>query len=318
VFFVFQKVVPSHELRAAFMRPSIRGWVYLEAKLNEDLHQLLRLTPGILFCHGDIIIQHIEFKGWKALLTMHGFKETPKVGDWVGVRKGIYKGDVGYVNAVDGLGIQLLLIPRLPPPQHSGTPSKRRCPSPPISALFCPASIKEAYGIEATHVTGDLYSFQGNYFDHGLILKAFDFSSVSRVHQMPLSLVCHFCESHHPKLMASPAFPRPLEWEFAQGDKVIVGSPGKPGIITSILSDSAEVDLPNNDGIVVTSWLQIRKVIPVGVFAEVTGGKDRGRKGWVDGTGQCNGALVIELKDLEDHSLDWITVYLFPISQYHA
>ena len=137
---------------------------------------------------------------------------------------------------------------------------------------------------------------------------------------MPLYLVCHFWESRHPKLMASPAFPRPLEWEFSEGDKVIVGSPGKTGIITSILSNSAEVELSNNDGIVVTSWLQIRKVIPGGAFVEVSGGKYRGRKGWVDGMGECDGALVIELKDIEieNPSLDRITVYLFPISQYHA
>jgi hypothetical protein len=262
-------------------------------------------------------MQPIEFKDWKALLTMHSSKETPKVGDWVEVRKGIYTRDVGYVNAVDGLGIQLLLIPRLPPSQPSGTRFKRKRPSPPISALFRPARTKEAYGMEPTHISGEFYSFRGNCFDHGLILKEFDFSSVSRVHQMPLDLVYHFWESRHPKLMASPTFPRPREWEFSQGDKVIVGSPGKEGIITSILSDSAEVELLDNEGIVVISWLQIRKVIPEGVLVEVTGGEYQGRTGWTNGRSEYGeGVSVIELKDTENFLPDRISVYLFPISQY--
>jgi len=44
------KVMASsqHQLRSAFMRSSIRGWIYLETLMNEDLNHLLKHTPGIV------------------------------------------------------------------------------------------------------------------------------------------------------------------------------------------------------------------------------------------------------------------------------
>jgi hypothetical protein len=134
---------------------------------------------------------------------------------------------------------------------------------------------------------------------------------------MPLTLVCHFWESNHPKLMASTsAFPRPLEWEFAEGDKVIIWPLWKPGIITSLLSDVAEVEVSNKDGIVAVSWLHIRKVIPVGEHVEITGGEYRGKKGWFDGIQQyTQGARVIVVEDVNNPLPDRITVNLFSISQ---
>jgi hypothetical protein len=109
--------------------------------MNEDLYQLLRVTPSIVFRHSNIVIQHIEHKDWTSLLMMHGSQEMPKVGNWVAVRKGIYKGDEGYVNAVDTFGLQILLVPHLPPPEPSySTPSKRKCPVPSMPTLFDPLS----------------------------------------------------------------------------------------------------------------------------------------------------------------------------------
>lgn len=302
------------------MRPSIRGWVYLEAKSNENLHSLLLQTPGLYLRNSDIIMEHIEFNDWKSLLTMHGFKDTPKVGEWVGIRKGSYKGDVGYVNTVDGLGIQLLLVPRLPAPQPSGTLHKRKRPSPSGPTLFKPASIKEDYGIQPTCIAGNLYSFRGNHFDHGLIVKVFDFSSVSKARHMPLHLVYHFVESQHPTLTESSTFPRPLEWEFAEGDEVEVDYwPAiKQGNITSLQSDSVEVKLSNKETSVVVSWLRIRKLIPLGHYVEVTGGEYKGRKGWFDGLEQgTGGARVIELEDTEKPLADRMTVNLFSIFDSH-
>jgi hypothetical protein len=48
VFFLLQKVSPRHELRSAIAPASVRGWVYLEATLNEVLRNLLCLTPGVI------------------------------------------------------------------------------------------------------------------------------------------------------------------------------------------------------------------------------------------------------------------------------
>ena len=44
VFFLLQTVVPRHQLQSAFMHNSIRGWVYLETTMNNDLIRHLRLS----------------------------------------------------------------------------------------------------------------------------------------------------------------------------------------------------------------------------------------------------------------------------------
>jgi transcription antitermination factor NusG len=291
VFFLFQKATPAHELQSTFMRDSIRGWVYLETTMNQNLRHLLKRTPGVIVRRPGLISQRIEFKDWLSLLKMHDSKVMPQIGKWVEVQKGIYKGDVGYVDSVETWGVQLLLIPRLPPPTPSYiSSSKRKHTQPrPLPALFDPVVIKQTHNIEPTHVQKNVYSFKGYDFDHGLILKTYNFNAISMVvHHMPLALFCLFRESRHPKVIASEcAIPRPLEWEFTQGDEVDVfpsistwPPSSKHGIITSLLPDSVEVDLSTKEGIVCASWMDIRKAIHPGDYVEITGGQYRGRTGW--------------------------------------
>jgi hypothetical protein len=94
--------------------------------MNHNLHHLLQRTPGVIVCSSGIISQPIPFEEWLPLLKMQGSKDLPKVGKWVEVQKGIYKGDAGYVDSVDTWGVQLLLIPRLPPKPSYVLPSKRK------------------------------------------------------------------------------------------------------------------------------------------------------------------------------------------------
>lgn len=293
IFGLLQKVVPSHQLRAAFMRDSIRGWVYLEATMNKGLRHLLRRMPGIFLRDSDIIDQHIELKDWIPLLTMEGSKELPKVGDWVEVRKGIYKGDVGYVKSVESWGVQLLLVPRISSPEPSYTTHskrKRTCPRA-TPALFDPVAFKQSFNMEVKHIHGELYSFRGNQFEHGLLLKPSNFSSTSTVHHIPLSLMSLFRDSLHPQVNAlETTFPRPLEWQFSEGEQVYIlprigdwrgaWKEWQQGIITSVLADNLQVDLSNNKGIVNASWSDIRKKINVGDYVEITGGVHRGKFGW--------------------------------------
>ena len=74
--------------------------------MNKDLVQHLLLSPGIV-CHNAAIIQErVDFQDWMKVLSQHD--STPNsnlaVGDWVQVLKGTYKGDVGYVAAVENWG----------------------------------------------------------------------------------------------------------------------------------------------------------------------------------------------------------------------
>ena len=75
------------------------------AKLLHSNHQLIRPQEGF---------EAIDMEEWTMLLDMDD-KRHPSVGDWVTVRCGLYKGDVGYIQFVKNWGkVGLLLVPRLP------------------------------------------------------------------------------------------------------------------------------------------------------------------------------------------------------------
>ena len=125
VFALLQTVYPRHEIRSAFANGLVvRGWVYMEATMNNHLQQLLRITPGILRNHYGICIQLIPFNEGMELLKMHS-KDPLESGKWVQVRRGHYKGDVGYILSVAASEVHLLLIPRVAP-DASRSKKKRR------------------------------------------------------------------------------------------------------------------------------------------------------------------------------------------------
>ena len=99
---------------------------------------------------------------------------------------------------------------------------------------------------------------------------------------MPIALFGLFLESRHPKLVASEStFPRPSEWEFEEGEEILLRNSTKRGVINALGPHWMEV-LVTGEGDVRVPWLDIRKVVSVGQFVEVTAGVYHGQKGWVD------------------------------------
>lgn len=146
-------------------------------------------------------------------------------------------------------------------------------------------------------------------FEHGLIVKTYDLHSISAtVPSIPLSLFFLFRESGHPKLVASrTAFPRPFEREFSEGDEVYITTSKKRGVITAVGLDSVEVDLATGEGAVSVSWSDVRNVVSVGHYIEVTGGVYQGQTGWVLGIIGCVVEIVKD-PDAQEPLLDNIEV----------
>lgn len=250
--------------------------------MNVHLRHLLELAPGIIRDHSGIIAERVDSSGGLRLLNMQNASSV-EVGKWVQVRKGIYKGDVGYVTSIESGRAQLLLIPRLLPPQ---APKENPSHSHPAPTLFDCETVKRLYNIEPVHIHGNIYSFRGDRFEHGLIIKPYASSLIlTTVSCMPFDSLCLFLESCHPTLMASQSsFLKPLEWHFAEGDEAYIvdnSSPSscKSGIVSTVQSDKLE--LATKEGIISVPWLKIRKVIRQGDFVEVTGGMYVGWTGWV-------------------------------------
>jgi len=67
----------------------------------------------------DLVCGEINPSDFTRLLTMREPTCNLKEGEWAQVRKGLYKGDVGLVVAVENWGMEVLLPPRLNPPISS-------------------------------------------------------------------------------------------------------------------------------------------------------------------------------------------------------
>jgi transcription elongation factor len=89
--------------------------------------------------------------------------------------------------------------------------------------------------------------------------------------------------SSHPALTGSN-FPRPEEWIFEEGERVIVSSVNflKEARIAAIESTHLEVDFTTDEGIKAVSWYNVRKVFSPGDFVIVMSGPSRGTRGWVE------------------------------------
>lgn len=283
VFFLLQKAEPPHELRSAFTRGSVRGWVYLETSMKEHLVRLLMRTPGIIHTRQTgVVRQPIDFQDWTKMLMMQDGKLQPAIGQWVRVRKGTYKGDVGVVGGVENWsGVRLLLLPRQPPPRSS-TSLKRKCSqSRPEAALFDPITASRVYQIDPLKQDDDVYLFRGKMFDHGLILLPFDTHSVSSAFvQMSSSTFFSFQQSRHPVVLSSSP-PCPSDWNVTIGERVLIPSSGKRGVVSTTHEVSVEVDLATGGGIINVPWFDLRKDVKVGDFVEIEGGSSRGQAGWV-------------------------------------
>lgn len=244
--------------------------------MNKLLHNLLQRIPGIIHTRSALILEHIDFSDGVKLLSMH--LPMARLGGWVRVLKGVYRGDVGFITSMESGGVQLLLVPRLSPRRASEGQVR------PLPALFD----HEDHGVEPVLIDSKIYMFRSNRFEHGLITKPFGFGSISAaVSCMPLILFSLFMASRHPKLIASEStFPIPSEWDFEEGDQVYIVDDSYPpayksGVISTLRTDSA--DVTTKEGIVCLPWFKICKVICEGDFVEVTGGTFRGWTGWVDG-----------------------------------
>jgi hypothetical protein len=149
--------------------------------------------------------------------------EAPELGKWVKVRRGIYKGDVGYVLSVAASEVHLLFIPRLAPLDASHSKRKRLQTSLTLK-LFKLETVKQYYTIEPRHIHENIYSVGNNRFEHGLIVRSYSFNSVSTgVSTMPWELYCLFRASGHPELIShKSSFPRPSEWNFSEGEEIYI------------------------------------------------------------------------------------------------
>jgi transcription antitermination factor NusG len=285
VFFLLQRATGEHKIRSAFSRVSLGGSIYVEGILDANTVSLLYLTPGIIRKRSSgVVRQAIDPSDWVKLLTMHDPMMVVKAGQWVRVRSGVYKGDLGFVMEVEASGARVLVVPRLKPPTPEAAASlkRKRTAIRPEPRLFDPTTFSSVFQRQANLEYNGTYTSRGLVFDHGLLRLDLNLYSVSvNSTAVPSQILGLFKQSSHPSLTRS-TFPCPEEWIFEEGERVTVCSSGKEATIARVQSTHLEVDLATNEGIEIVSWFDVRKVFSTGSFVSVTSGPLRGTMGWVE------------------------------------
>jgi len=281
IFYLLQRAEAEHQLRSAFTRGSIQGWIYLEANMNNILLELLRMTPGVISSRQGVQRNLVEFSDWLKMLAMHDPRTVFQAGSWVRVTKGKYKGDVGFICQVESF-VEVLLVPRLNPPATIDTSKRKRTALRSKPELFDPNTIRAVHDIEPRCGPEGIYTAWGFKFESGLLRKAYDFHSISPTADIPSSLFSLFLFSDHP-LIRTSKFPKPKEWIFEEDDPVIISSSGEHATIAAVEPGQLlEVSLSNGSGTMAVPWSDVRKVVKVGDFVEVMSGASTGVAGWVD------------------------------------
>jgi hypothetical protein len=284
VFSLLQRATDEHQIRSAFTCGSVRGSIYVEGMLDAGMISLLNLTPGIIRGRSGFVRQLIDLSDWVNLLTMRDPMTVVNAGQWVRVHTGVYKGDPAFVTHVEAWGVRVLVIPRLktPTPQAAASLKRKRSAIRPEPRLFDPATFSSVFQRQAKHHRNGIYTSRGLVFDHGLLCLDLDLHSISpNFTGVPSQILGLFKLSSHPYLTGSK-FPRPEEWIFEEGERVTVCSSEKEATIAAVKPTHLEVDLATNEGIVVVSWYDLRKVFSAGAFVSVTSGPLRGTMGWVE------------------------------------
>jgi hypothetical protein len=284
VFYLLQRATNDHRIRSAFTRGSVRGSIYVEGILDADMISLLNLTPGIIRKKSGVVREIIDPSDWVKLLTMQDPMTVVKASQWIRVRNGVYKGDVGFVTHVEAWGARVLVVPRLktPTPQAAASLKRKRTAIRPEPRLFDPATFSSVIQRQAKLQYNGTYTSRRLVFDHGLLRLNLDLHSVSvNSTAAPGEILGLFKLSSHPSLIGSK-FPRPEEWIFEEGERVTVCSSEKEATIAAVKSTHLEVELATNEGIEAVSWYNVRKVFSAGAFVSVTSGPLIGTMGWVE------------------------------------
>lgn len=239
--------------------------------MNNELRTLLHKTPGIIRRVGlGIAAQMVDTSDNLPLLKMPVAANEGRKGQWIVVKRGTYKGDPGLVVHADMSGCEVLLVPRrnfqVPIVTTSESNRKRKA-----SRKIPPAALLEEY-------------------PYGLLRKKLDWHSVAQdVFDMPYKHFLDFRASHHPEVDRGH-MPRPREWRFGIGERVMVLSENREGTVIDTGNPySIEVArkmspyelIPFDWDTALIPWHDVRKCVSEGDFVVTTAAHDYNQSGWV-------------------------------------
>jgi transcription elongation factor len=141
--------------------------------------------------------------------------------------------------------------------------------------------LETVYNIGPTTERGDIFTLNGLDFEYGLLRKYFSFASIEAdVLTMPSEQVQLFRFCRHPALDGC-RYPRPQEWIFEEGERVVQLSSGRKGLVTAIVPNYLELDFGGENDTGCCPWNDVQKVVEAGDFIIITSGVHQGKSGFV-------------------------------------
>jgi len=171
---------------SAFQRDSLPGMIYVEARSSQQVTQACHGLVGVYPSRGIALVPIDEMA---SLLQIKRHDLTVTSGSWVRFKRGKYQGDLAQVFDVaeNGEDVALKFIPRIdfsPRDEASADGRKRKktgiglASMRPPQGVFNYEEVVKVYGRKAVTKRNHVYSFQGDGFKDGFIVKDIRISSL--------------------------------------------------------------------------------------------------------------------------------------------
>jgi transcription elongation factor SPT5 len=275
----------SPPILSAFICPSLKGRLYVEANSALDVQKGCCGLPGVLL-HG---ILHVAIDQALSLLQLrpHGLTVSP--GDWVRMKSGLYRQDLALVVGVSrgGTNVTVATIPRLDLAMIDRGKRKRQ-QSRPAKRLFDQQEVVRACGAESVTRYNRVFGFRKQLFKNGLLELDVELDDLVQELATPSkSELREFTQSQTVDVQSiERAFTRIIrnsQTSVKPEDRVIVVSgelKGKIGVVkdvqeavvTLLIGDNPEAKLLTTG---VNRHFQLHD------YVKVTDGLEIGRCGWV-------------------------------------
>jgi hypothetical protein len=279
---------PEPPILSAFVRPSLRGKLYVEAASEAHVQQGLLHLSNIQLHK----IFRVPIDEALALLNLNVRFFTVNPGDFVRPRNGLYCGDLAVVLVVDNTYVRIALIPRL----HvslDGAKNKRKRTRP-NKRLFDEKDIIKTRGIDSVTRNNEVFRFKGQTFKAGLLELDIALKDLEQEHaETSADELYEYIRiaGHSHKAVAesiAQALSRVAAASIKVGDRVQVISGegrGALGFVEEVRDDQVELCISNAksggfDTITKPNTSLVKHFV-IQDFVKARSGAETGMSGWV-------------------------------------
>lgn len=299
----------EHCIHSCFSREMLRGCFYIECIMTQTLIDLLWCISGVTRTVNDIKRVAVPYEDWVPLLKMTNPNIDIHAGDWVRIKKGLYKNDPALVHMVKSWGVQVLLAPHL---AYHPVDKKGKCK---VTSLRPMPKLLDAAEYECTTLSTISQHRDGTssigrlQFEHGLISKSYDIHSIDpHIHDMPSSFFNIFRSAKHP-FLSDVQMLRPTEWSFMEHERVLVKSTSKSGTIISMQGSYVDIDI-DSEGVHCILWFDLCKLISTGDFIHVNSGANTGQNGWVTDVEDRTATILLHDSNNKSGNINKVCIYV--------